>query len=57
MPIRAADSALVPETSVGVDQWIPLEREKWSYTPGDSILSNRKMGGCRHESAAPSSRP
>jgi hypothetical protein len=57
MPIRAADSALVPETYVGVEQWIPLEREKWSYTPGDSILSNRKMGGCRHESAAPSSRP
>jgi hypothetical protein len=21
---------------VGVEPWIPLEREKWSYTPGDS---------------------
>jgi hypothetical protein len=32
--------------SVGVEQWIPLEREKWSCTPGDSILSNRKAREC-----------
>jgi hypothetical protein len=37
---------------VGVEQWIPLEREKWNHTPGDSILSNRKARGCRPESAA-----
>lgn len=57
MPFRAADSTLVPETSVGVEQWIPLEREKWSYASGDSILSNRRVRGCRPESAAPSGRP
>ncbi|MEY2603442.1 MAG: hypothetical protein QOH31_1216 [Verrucomicrobiota bacterium] len=39
--------------SVGVEQGSPLEREKWSYTPGDSILSNRKARGCYTESAAP----
>jgi hypothetical protein len=38
---------------VGVEPWIPLEREKWSYTPGESILSNPKARGYRPESAAP----
>jgi hypothetical protein len=38
--------------TVGVEPWIPLEREKWSYTPGDLILSNRKARG-RDPSAAP----
>ncbi len=38
---------------MAVEHWIPLEREKWSYTPGDSILSNRKARGCYNESAAP----
>ena len=53
MPFRAADRTLVPEASVGAEQWIPLERAKWNHTPGDSILSNRKARGCRPESAAP----
>src|SRR5258708_39916629 len=39
--------------SGGVEQWIPLERAKWSCTPGDSILSNRKARDCYTESAAP----
>ena len=37
---------------MGVELWIPLKREKWSYTPGDLILSNRKARGCTR-SAAP----
>jgi hypothetical protein len=53
-------SRLEPQTvllcrkpSVGVEQWILLEPENWSYTPGDSISSNRKARGCYTESAAP----
>jgi hypothetical protein len=37
---------------MGVEPWIPFEREKWSYTPRDLILSNRKARGC-YPSAAP----
>jgi|GraSoi_2013_60cm_1033757.scaffolds.fasta_scaffold01041_2 hypothetical protein len=32
MPFRAADGVAVPEASVGVEQWIPLEREKWEVS-------------------------
>jgi predicted transcriptional regulator len=38
--------------TVGVETWIPPEREKWSYTPGDSIYRiGRREGVSR--SAAP----
>jgi hypothetical protein len=32
MPFRAADAIAVPEAPVGVEQWIPLEREKWEVS-------------------------
>ena len=55
----AVTSLLYPRTvllrrrpTVGVEPWIPFEREKWSYTPRDLILSNRKARGCTG-SAAP----
>ena len=43
-PRLAERGAFKPQTAllrrrptVGVETWIPPEREKWSYTPGDSI--------------------
>jgi hypothetical protein len=51
MRFRAAHDTLVPDASVGVEQWIPPEREKWTYTPGGAILSSRNARACPRESA------
>src|ERR1700704_2514685 len=41
-PFKPQTALLRRRPSVGVEPWIPLEWEKWSYIPEDWILSNRK---------------
>jgi len=56
---REGRRAFKPQTAllrrrptVGVETWIPPEREKWSYTPGDSIYRIGRREGVPR-SAAP----
>ena len=45
-PFKPQTVLLRRRPTVGVEPWIPFEREKWSYTPRDLISSNRKARGC-----------
>jgi len=45
-PFKPQTALLRRRPTVGVETWIPPEREKWSYTLGDSIYRiGRREGG------------